>query len=410
MLKVAFISDIHFGELARSNEFTLPGQSAKGETTRSASLSKGLSKILKENDVKYLFVGGDLTSRARPQEFYYCEKRIESIAQQAGIPVENIIWGIGNHDVDWNITKLYEQYKSDPEDICDIAKNSYRVIAHSVAYHNTRNHPKWTEAGPLPLSGIIETDDFVAFILNSAAYCTHDQEFSHGKLSDEQLNWFEARAKEYQGKNKWKIALMHHHPHNYPYHISGADISILEEGGKFADIAGTTGINLVLHGHRHHPRAQTVQNSLWKNGTTFVCGGSLSVNAEHRSNGDIPNTFHIICLTDEIGVLILHNYEYSASEGWTPLKNNKPETPLDAEMKLGKIILEKQARELVTQMGNYHGNMCSLSWSDYADTLQYWGATKTNQLMEEILSPLHDISGEFPKRVHLERLGDAHDA
>lgn len=410
MLKVAFISDIHFGELARSNEFTLPGQSAKGETARSASISDGLAKILKEKDVKYIFVGGDLTSRARPQEFYYCEKKIESIAEQAGIPVDNIIWGIGNHDVDWNITKLYEQYNSAPTDECNIAKDSYRIIANSVAYYNIRNHPKWTEIGPVPLSGIIETDDFIVFILNSAVYCTHDQEFSHGRLSDEQLDWFEEKAKEYQTKNKWKIALMHHHPHNYAYHIPSVDISTLEEGSKLADIAGSTGINLVLHGHRHHPRAETVQKTHWKNGVTFICGGSLSVNAEHRSNGDIPNTFHIICLTDELGILTLHNYEYSASEGWTSLKNNKPETPLDADMKLGKIILENQARELVAQMGNYSGTVCSLSWSDYADTLHYWGATKTNQLINEMLSPSHEISGEFPKRVHLEKVGDTHDA
>ena len=409
MLKAAFISDIHFGELARSNEFTLPGQIAKGETARSASLSDGLSKILKEKNVKYLFVGGDLTSRAQPQEFFYCEKKILSIACKADIPEKNIIWGIGNHDVDWNISKIFDQYKAEPEEISGIAKNSYRIIASSVASHNLQMHPNWTENGPVPLSGIIETEDFVAFILNSAIYCTHDQEFSHGKLSDEQIEWFEKKANEYKTKNKWKIALMHHHPHNYSYHISSVDISTLEEGSKFTDIAGSAGIDLVLHGHRHHPRAETVQKTHWNKGVTFICGGSLSVNAEHRSNGDIPNTFHIISLSDEPGILKLENFEYSASEGWTPLKNNKPETPLDAEMKLGKIILEDQAREIVLKMGDYSGTTRILSWSDYEDTLHYWGATKTNQLIEELLSQSNNISGKFPNRVFLERVEDIHD-
>lgn len=409
MLKIAFISDIHFGELARSNEFTVPGQSAKGETRGSAPLSEGLSLILKKNNVKYLFVGGDLTSRARPQEFYYCEKKIKKIAQEAGIPVENIIWGIGNHDVDWNITKLYEQYKSEPDEIRNVAKNSYRTIATSVAQHNTTIAPNWTETGPAPLSGIVETDDFIAFVLNSAICCTHDQEIPHGKLSDEQINWFGEKTEQYKAKNKWKIVLMHHHPHNYAYHIPSLDISTLEEGSVFSDIAGSTGINLILHGHRHHPRAETVQKSHWRNGVTFICGGSLSVNAEHRSNGDIPNTFHIICLYDEPGVLTLHNYEYSASEGWTPLKNYKPETPLDADMKLGKIILENEAEELVSQMGNYSGSSCSLSWSNYEENLHYFGVTKTNRLIDTILSPKHIVSGEFPKRILLERLVDTHE-
>ena len=410
MLNIGFISDIHFGEFARTNEFTLPGQAAKGETTGAMPLADGLTDILKKREVKYLFVGGDLTSRARPQEFHYCEKKIQSIAQQADIPISNIIWGIGNHDIDWNISKLYELYKSEREDVCSIARSLYRKIANNAAYHCTETHPKWTKTGPVPLSGIIETDEFVAFVLNSAVNCTHDQSFAHGKLSDEQLTWFEKAAKEYVRTKTWKIVLMHHHPHNYSYHIPSLDISALEDGSRFSDIAGSTGINLVLHGHRHHPRAETVQKSHWKNGVTYICGGSLSVNAEHRSNGDIPNTFHILCLSDEPGILTLSNYEYSASEGWVPIRCYKPETPLDAKMKLGKIVLEKDAQELVAQMGEYTGKMRRLNWSDYEANLQFYGATKTNKLIDEILSPHHYVSGGFPERVLLERVEDVNDA
>ncbi|WP_305141006.1 hypothetical protein [Acutalibacter muris] len=85
MLKLALISDIHFGELASSNEFVVPGQTAKGETMGAVSMSDSLIKILKDNVVQYLFICGDLTSLARPQEFYYCAQKILAIADGAGI-------------------------------------------------------------------------------------------------------------------------------------------------------------------------------------------------------------------------------------------------------------------------------------------------------------------------------------
>lgn len=403
MQKIGFISDIHFGELARSNEFTLPGQDAKGDTKGAASLSEGLARILKDNGVQYLFVGGDLTSRARPQEFFYCEKRILYIAQQAGIPRENIIWGIGNHDVDWRITKIADQYSTENQEVYDVAKNAYRLIAANVAFHNLDELPKLQEAGPVPLSGIVSNEDFIVFVLNSGLYCTHDQQYSHGKLSEEQLKWFETMGKKYKNEDKWKIVLLHHHPHNYSYHIPGVDISTLEEGSNFADIAGSVGIDLVLHGHRHHPRAETDNKTQWDKAITFICGGSLSVNAEHRSNGDIPNTFHIIELTDDIGKLILRNYEYSAGEGWKPFSKNTPETPLEAEMKLGKVLSEKDAKQVISDMSNFEGNSHSLKWCDFSDDLHYWGYTKTNKLVQEILSPQFDVFGEFPKDVMLIR-------
>lgn len=405
MLKLAFISDIHFGDLARTNEFTIPGQTAKGETLGAVSLSESLVKILKENNVQYLFVGGDLTSRARPQEFYYCQEKIAWIAQEADIPPQNIIWGVGNHDVDWSISRLSDNYKTENEEIYDIAKETYRIIAAGVATSNLKTLPKLDNPGPVPLTGVVENDAFVVFVLNSAAYCTHDQEFAHGKLSIQQLDWFKEQALSYENDKRWKIVLMHHHPFNYTYHIPVVDISTLEEGSAFVDIAGELGINLVLHGHRHHPRAETAQKSGWKNPITFICAGSLTVNAEHRSNGDIPNIFHIIELTDEVGVLTLYNYEYSSGDGWKPLLNNKKETPLDAKMKLGKIVLDSEIDQIICDLGAFPETTRTLIWDNLDERLHYQEISKINKKLKELLSPTHDIYGTFPENVHLIKQG-----
>ena len=126
MITIGFISDIHYGELARSKEFTLPNQAPKGATQNEASITDGLVQLFLENRVQYLFVGGDLTSRARPQEFFHCEKKIVEIAEKANIPLQNVIVGIGNHDIDWQIAKLEALYRDSGEEEHNIAKEGYR--------------------------------------------------------------------------------------------------------------------------------------------------------------------------------------------------------------------------------------------------------------------------------------------
>lgn len=405
MLKLALISDIHFGELASSNEFVVPGQAVKGETVGAVSMSGSLIPILKEQGVRYLFICGDLTSRARPQEFYYCAEKILAIAEGAGIPAENIIWGIGNHDVDWNITKLAESDRGGKPETYEISNRTYRLLAVSAAAHAIRQIFAPIKQGPMPMTGVVETEAFVAFVLNSALYCTHDQEFPHGKLGKEQLTWFCSAAKKYATDKRWKIVLMHHHPHNYAYHTPVVDISTLADGSEFIEIAAQNGVHLVLHGHRHHPHAVTKHETDWDNPITFICAGSLSVNAEHRSQGEIPNLFHIIELTDTPGILNLFNFEYTASEGWRPLGQNRRETPLDAKMKLGRTATAEMVRRKVSGLGNFEGDNRVLNWDDLDDDLQFKRYSAINEAIRELLSPQFVVVGKFPETVCLIRKG-----
>ena len=69
MVRIAVISDIHFGKFSRTIEFAVPGEGIQDENRGAISLKKGFVNILKDMGLKYLFVCGDLTSIASPQEF-----------------------------------------------------------------------------------------------------------------------------------------------------------------------------------------------------------------------------------------------------------------------------------------------------------------------------------------------------
>lgn len=405
MVRMALISDIHFGELSRTEEFAIPGESTKDKTQGAVSLSESLINILKEQDVQYLFIAGDLTSRGSPHEFRYCEEKIIAIAEAAGISRENLIWGMGNHDVDWKISELHahEKYNGTSPAVQQILQEKYGTIAASVAISNIDKLPKEPLVGPVPVSGVFENETFIAIVLNSSICCTHDQKVKHGKLTEKQLNWLRKLAVKYRTDTRWKFILMHHHPYNYTYHVPGLDISMIEEGSEFTEIAAEMGVDAILHGHRHHPWAETVQKGQWNKPMTFICAGSLTVNAEHRSNGDVPNTFHIIELADTVGILRLFNYEYSTSRGWIPLETNKPETPLDSEMRYGKVILESEMNEKILLLGQHEEQMKEIGWESVEEDLHFWSIKRINEKISELLSGMYEIAGEFPKSIYLIR-------
>lgn len=409
MVRIALISDIHFGQYSRTDELSVPGEPIKDENAGGISLTESLISVLKEKNIQYLFIAGDLTSLGSPQEFSHCEKALLNIAEKAGISNDKIILGLGNHDVDWNIADLHLKYEDKPADFPHkLVKDKYREIAASASLASMKHLKQLSCNGPVPYSGVVENEHFIMFVLNSGCHCTRDQSFSRGKLDVNQLDWFELNVKKYNNDNRWKIVMMHHHPFNYSFPVIGPDVSTLEEGSRFLDIAGQNGIRLVLHGHRHHPRAETQMKSSWTYPITFICAGSLAVNSAHRC-GEIPNTIHIIELYTEVGVLELLSFQFSSAQGWIPIKNNCPETPIDPRMLLGKIFTEDErirAIQALSDKSLYENDgALELTWSNLDESLRFFPIDKLNELIKNQLPFDYKMIGNFPADVILIKKG-----
>jgi len=348
-MRIALISDIHYGSASATSEFAIQGEPLRyGEVSNASPFFQGLVDTLKMEKPNYLFVAGDLTSTGSPLEFKYCYERIYQLAKEADILSENVIISLGNHDIDWRVTRPVDSYKTNSiatylDDDINFLETSYVKLANRWAVGIGIDNALYTELfkhlyKEAPLAGVIERENGIIFVLNSGHLCSHDKARKHGCLSKHQLEWFKDQlSSNYVSCTKTKIVLLHHHPFNYPYPHLGRDISTLAEGSELYEICGQSGVNLVLHGHRHHPKAKTVSENGWKNPVTYVCAGSLSVNATYRLQGAIPNTFHIIeCNGQE--QIALRNYEYSFTEGWIITQKFRDEVPLDGNMLLGKSI------------------------------------------------------------------------
>ena len=400
MVRIAILSDIHFGKFSRTLELSVPDERIEDENSGAAPLIDGMVEILKKLSVEYLFIAGDLTSVASPQEFYYCEKKLLDVAKAIGISQEKIICCLGNHDIDRNITKISDQVLKDNKnkEVQKIVREKYNLIAASCAKSNWEviDLPRENE-GPAPCSGIYEEKDFIVFVLNSGWQCTHDQEYAHGKLTEIQLEWLDQKTASFKNDQRTKIVLVHHHPFKYTYPLPSADISEIEEGSEFMDNMDKNGVDIIIHGHRHHPIAKTIQLGSGKKPITLICAGSFSVNAAHRNNGEIPNTMHILELNEKDKNSTLYNYKYTAAEGWKKIEYCK-ETPLDYKMKLGKIYKEEEIEQEILRLP------CSqspLTWENLDERLQYITYEELNDRVNQKLLAQYKIVGKFPDEICL---------
>lgn len=400
MVRIAILSDIHFGKFSRTKELAVPGEAIQDETSGAAPLVDGMVQILKEMKVEYIFIAGDLTSVASPQEFYYCEKKLLEIAEKVGVVSEKIICCLGNHDIDRNITKLSDDVlgKEVDEEVARIVREKYNLIAAGCANSNLEKLiPIQGKLGPIPCSGVYEENRFVVFILNSGWQCTHDQAYPHGKLTERQLKWLDEESTRYKNDERIKIVLVHHHPFKYTYPIPAPDISEMEEGSEFMVIVNKNEIQIVIHGHRHHPIVKTIQYGSGKIPISLICAGSFSVNSAHRGE-EIPNTMHILELSSKEQGSILYNYKYTASQGWQKLKFCKA-TPLDYKMKLGKLFSRDEIKEEVIKLQEQSSK--AIAWENLNEKLQYISSDELNNALRIELSKKYRIVGAFPDEVVL---------
>ena len=179
----------------------------------------------------------------------------------------------------------------------------------------------------------------------------------------------------------------------------------MQEGSELAEAAGKCGFHIVCHGHRHHPKAINAFTNGWKNPITFICSGSLSVNASERASGDIPNCFHILELVNNERVVGLKNYSYRSGDGWN-LSNYSEVTPQDAEMVFHKPYTPEQRLSMLEQIVgrlDSGGDIELPHWNALPLELKTQHYHELNEMIENAYKNEYTVYGSYPKPVALMR-------
>ncbi len=361
---ILILSDIHYGELAQLENF---GKSGVPSDEDLQAIANGVFESLDTHvtqKIDYLFILGDLTSRGTPGEFQDFSRFLTFLKEKLDLKDSEVYLTYGNHDVDWTICKIESKSDEHHKAYCVTAANIGGIFAPPGNFKFE---------GPVIGSGVAYLDGIDLISLNSGIECYDDQKVRHGSLGDAQFEWLEKNLSSMLREDTVKIVIVHHHLLTLPYPNPVTDLSALKEGPNLLDLLGQNGINIVLHGHRHHPIVHTASQTNWKKPITFVCAGSFGVDANHRSSGRLPNMFHVAstCLASKKSILegYIKTFELNSSSEWGPLYDKPNEYQLNETQWFGQAdAMQNATPDVQSIMKNL---LSQLSTSEFASLPEY---------------------------------------
>lgn len=394
---ILVLSDVHYGEFAHMDTF---GKSGIPSNEDFLAIAHGIVEGL-DQQIDFLFVLGDLTSRGSPGEFQDFYNFLSILRDLLNLDESQVYITYGNHDVDWSVCQIKLEPTGHHKAYCVTAANIGGFFAPPGDY---------TVCGPVVGCGIAHLDGIDLISLNSGIECYEDQAIKHGRLGSSQFSWLKNKLPGHLRPDTTKIVILHHHLLTLPYSIPVHDLSALEEGSNVLDILGDCGIDIVLHGHRHHPIVHTASNSRWKKPITFFCAGSFGVSANERASGRLPNTFHTVNINSYSGEQTLEgfikSFELNSASEWIPLIDNNNEYPLNQTHWFGapdamqkakdevKSIIEKSASELASSSFS-----CLPEYDSLPLSLRCIFHASLNKIFEdESVGAGLQITGEYPKQ------------
>jgi 3',5'-cyclic AMP phosphodiesterase CpdA/tetratricopeptide (TPR) repeat protein len=263
---VVHLSDVHFGSYLKDGAERRAHRFFAGEDSRTLDdeLVPELRAQAAERGVDPsaidLVVSGDLTYRARPDEFEQAAGFLGRLCDGLDLPRDKVVLVPGNHDVSWpaattDVSRRFDDYLSFLESFYgeDLFRERHPLITWDLKVGSSRPEPS-------EILGF-STDGHVAFAALSSCVYETDQDhygFVGRKQLDRLTELVQARASDVHTK----IAVLHHHLHPFPEAIAlpgnepWADASTTRDAGLVERRLEKLGFDLVLHGHKHKPQVR----------------------------------------------------------------------------------------------------------------------------------------------------------
>ncbi|MEP1698308.1 MAG: metallophosphoesterase [Paracoccaceae bacterium] len=296
-IRILHLSDIHFG--AKS----LPsGDMKKMHRFGEGDYSRPLVEHLRDEFVRrnnhfsqrsdHLFVvaSGDFAYAATNEEFHEAFEFFEELHIMLGVPKNRIIFCPGNHDINWQDSKISRDRRFDNYLIFikkfygeELMNEMYPMLNWDFTVDTAR--PRAHEI----VSVSHFADENVLFCsFNSCVY--ENEQHHYGYISQDQQRNVRDLIDELEiADNAVRVAVVHHHVHPFPEALKTTDedghwvdLSTIRDGGLFEKFLERNEFDFVLHGHKHQPqiRETTVRDRTSPESlkSLIVCGaGSCGV-------------------------------------------------------------------------------------------------------------------------------------
>lgn len=285
MAKIAVISDLHIGAVARSSELN---PHAAG--TPDGFLDSFEAFVRKSNiRADMLIVPGDISDQAHPSEYRLATDVIKRVADSLEISHDKVYPVLGNHDLNWALIRAIEN------DDNFGAELRFEPVRRSDWLHARLTSGIDETQTESPYLCIDETEEVYLVRYNSAEADLPNVRPHRGAIQQEHLEFLQERLRMAPPpEGKICLFLTHHHPQIYSDPIPNyPDFSALVNAENLLDVLREFKFDIVVHGHKHVPKF-TSSIQAGRRALSILCAGSFSRSIDTAWTGLVTNQFHLI--------------------------------------------------------------------------------------------------------------------
>lgn len=326
-MKLAVISDLHVGLAARAKDLCPePLANQRKDRTKyniktDVAYRQQFVNFVEKHQItaEYLVLPGDITHKAQPQEVKIASEFILQAAAALRVSHDNIIFVPGNHDVDWSAF--------DPADNTGVRwRQRYAGIGDSQFHFRKILNKGVGDVLSPPHFIVWEFANLLAVGYNSSSHDAPVQkDAAHHGLADPQ-HLTEIRACiEGMGPpdGRVRLFLVHHHALDFANPIPKTpDFSLMTNAEQLLSICHDCNFDLIVHGHKHHPRFETHSTQTYPP-LPILCSGSFSIEIDTEWAGTIDNQFHLVTINGRAGAEnritgTITSWTNNRAKGWIP--------------------------------------------------------------------------------------------
>ncbi len=329
----------------------------------------------------YLFIPGDISDSAQPDEFILASEVISEISNFLQVPLDKIVSVPGNHDVDWTVTTNYphdqsgfrraQRYQPLQQNECIFRQ----IMANGVG--NLLEFPYFT---------IWEFDDLLVVGYNSSWQDSPEIPTHHGEISSGSLDEIQSNLDKIDTSHtRLKIFLVHHHPVQYSDPIPNEpDFSAMTNAENLLTLLRTKQFDMLIHGHKHSPRFQSLSiDSGFP--LAILCAGSFSRQLDTRWSGHVNNQFHLIHVDERDDATkciagYVDSWTYLSGSSWM---SSQPQNGIIHRAPFGTYVQPNQLASTLRPIIEQELNAKEfVSWDDLISVIPYLAYLPTERTVE----------------------------
>lgn len=321
------MGDLHVGLAARAKDLcpeppTIPKKDrAKYNAKIDDTYRQKFVQFIQQEGITadYLVLPGDLTNKAHPEEVQLVSEFVMQAADALDVLHDKIVFAPGNHDVDWSVLEL-----SDGTGVR--WGQRYDPIGHSNFHFRTIVDQGEGDVFLPPHFCAWTFDDLFVVAYNSASHDNpvEKQHIHHGRADPVHLDAIRTHLDNIGSSDgRLRLFIVHHHPIDFANPVSTIpDFSLMTNAEGLLSILHEYSFDLLIHGHKHHPRFETHSTQTYPH-LPILCSGSFSAEINTQWAGTVDNQFHIVLVNGRAGsgnriTGAITSWANNHARGWIP--------------------------------------------------------------------------------------------